>query len=318
MVEGQLEAAAEVFAEVAPTMRELTLQVELRRTLNGLGMCYTGLLRLPEAIERFAQALVIAQKIGDRVATCVLWNNVGVVYHEAGLYEAAWKSYKAALRLLPLTSRAAAPLYCNAARIAMECGEFEEAIDYATLGLAAARESQAWRLIVAALAARADIHIAKAELERAWPLVDEAITLTKDRFHLLADAGQLARLRTHFLWVTRGYELIRGRFTERASKLAVLRLSEWLEARAFEQWVASCEGDTADGQDAAEQLFQLRLYGVIARLLAVGVRFPQIPETHPEEPSALAVQRAFPPSQRLPVPEIERFLPTASESTGSA
>ncbi len=318
MVDGQFETAAGVFAEVAEELRRLTLQVELRRVLNGLGMCYTASIRMADAIKPFAEALLVAEKLGDRVGSCTVWNNVAVVYHNAAHYNAARKCYEAALRLLPLTPRSAAALYSNVARMAMEFGDFDHATEYANLGVLEARRSQSWHLTVGALGTRADVHIAMGQSEAALPLIEHAMNLTGDRCYVLADPGQFARLRAQFLWLTKGYEHIKREPAKREGRTGLSRLSDWLEVRAFEEWIAYREKDFDASLNAANELVRLKLYGVVARLLALGVGFPSIGDVGTGESSAKAVERIFPETARLVIPEIDRLLPATYEPRDSA
>ncbi len=309
LVAGRLEPAVATFSAGVPMLRDLGLMVELWRALNGLGMCYTGLARLREGVESFAGALAVARKLGDNAAICNVWNNLGVAYHEAGYFDAAAISYKQATSLSasPLLSRIAAPLYANAARLAMEFGDFAESERCSTLSLAAARESQSWRLIAATLLDKADLHIAKSEPEWAWPLVEETVGLVGDRWGLLADAGQFARLRRHLLWVTAGLEA-EGNESQEGVQGTSLKIAEQLELQAFEEWMSPVRGGAVRDEAAAHELVQRGLFGVLARLLAIGVRFQSIPEPQDRESSAQLVARVFQPEQRVALPRVDDLL----------
>ncbi len=305
---GRLDPAIKAFSLIVPLLRGLGLVVELRRVMNGLGMCYTGLARPADAIQSFGHAIALAEKLGDRVASCDVWNNIGVAYHEVGYFGSAAKSYEQAIRLLPSTSRAASSVYANAARLAMELGDLAEADRYSALGLSAARESRSWRLIVGGLAVKADIYLAKGQTESAWPVVEEAVGLAGNRWHLLADAGQFARLRKLFVWTTRGPEAATELDSGALRGGSGLKITEQLELQALEESLVSPGGRTGGGDTACREIVKQGLFGVLSRLLAVGVHLETIPRGPSTEPSARLVARVFRPQEMLRVPEIDELL----------
>lgn len=307
LVAGQLNAAAQAFSVAAPFLTELGLMRDLRRVVNGLGICHTGLGRVSEALRSFGHAIAIARKLGDREATCNVLTNAGVAYHEAGIYDTAKQCYREAMDLLPRTSRSTAPLYAAAARLAMESGEISQAQLYVATALSAGRESTQWRFIVSALAASADLHISTGEPERAWPLVEEAIALVGNRSHTLDFAGQFERLRRHFIWITAGYEsLLRLEPSLHVGTLA--HLADRLQLATFSEWIAFEEGATNRLESAAGEIVQCGLLGVLSQLLALRVRFPSLPQRLEGEPSARLVVRAFRPRERWELPEVDDLL----------
>jgi tetratricopeptide (TPR) repeat protein len=299
MVEGQLEAAAEVFAEVAAALTTLGLVVELKRALNGLGICYTGVGRLKDAIPYFSRAIVIATKLGDRAAGCNLWTNLGFTFHEAGLFDSAGACYARANHFIPATSRTAVMLHSNATRLAIETGDIAEATHQASSALAAAAESGLWKLIVAAKLAKADLHVAQKQYEQAWPLVEESVALTGARVGLLSDSGQLARLYQHWIWKTRGYGAVLDVRLTGFMGDARQRLSDALQLGAFEDWMARVEGDTTRGSEFEKLTIQKGFFGILARLLALGVGGFSFGELSECEPSAALIVRVFRPQDRL-------------------
>jgi len=308
LIAGRLDAAAATFSAGIPMLRDLGLMVELWRALNGLGMCYTGLARLTDAANSFNQALSVARKLGDSVATRNVWNNLGVVYHEAGFFHSAATCYGLAVRpsAPPLPSSVAVPSYANASRVAMEFGDFAESERCCTLLRSAARESQSWRLIALALLHVADLHLARSEPELAWPLVQQAVDLAGDRWVLLADAGQYARLRKHLLWVTTGLQPRENGPQGVPTQGVALTLAEQLEVQAFEEWMGAAGAPYHEV--AACELVKRRLFGVLARLVAVGVRFQTIPEPCTGESSAQLIARVFRPEEKLGLPQIDELL----------
>ena len=303
---GRLDEAVTTFSAALVGLSALGLQVELRRVSNGLGICYTGLARIDDALRSFASSLTVAQKLGDRTAVCNTWANIAVACHEAGRFRAAAKCFEHAIDLLPPTSRVAAPLYGGATRLWMEFGDFTLAEQYAATAVSAGRESGLWRLVVDALCMAADLHLARGEPENAWPLVQEAVALTQDRSHLLNDPGQFARLRRHFVWVTQGYESLLRLDPERRI-MASVNLSDRLQLRAFDDWISREEGESRQ-EHAADEIIRRGLFGILSRLMAVGVRFRAIPDHKTGEPSAQLVARVFQPEQRVALPLIDDLL----------
>lgn len=310
LVAGQLETAANAFATAAPVLEELGLLAELRRVRNGLGMCYTGLTRFEEAFTSLRQSISAAEELGNRTASCNAWNNLADLYHEVGFFDSAQKCFELALQLQtdPADSRLTAQVYTNCAGLAMVMGRLDASARYAMLATSAARRTQSWRLVVPALLAQADFHLATHEPERAWPLVEQAIALCGDRSHVLDHAGQFARLRRHFLWVTEGYQVIKQLDPEDRRGGTYSILADALELQAFNDWMAGVEGQPSDEQTGLARIVRQRLYGVIARLLAVGVVFPSMPQPRAGESSAQLVARVFQPEQRLALPRIDDLL----------
>ena len=130
LVAGHYERGAEAFARAAPILANLGLLVELRRVLNGLGICYTASARLREAVRCLGNAIHVARELGDSVAACNVWNNLGSAYHEAGYFAEARRSYQEALDLLPLIPRVATPAYANTSGLALEAGRLMDAARY--------------------------------------------------------------------------------------------------------------------------------------------------------------------------------------------
>jgi DNA-binding SARP family transcriptional activator/tetratricopeptide (TPR) repeat protein len=313
LVNARLEAAVEAFEGAVPALRGLDLLVELWRALNGLGMANTSLGRLREAVYSFAQALSIARKLGDKVGICNVWNNAGVVYHNAGCFDSASRCYDLATELLSSlgttrTVRLPVHLHANRTRLAMETGDYIESERWAAYSIAAARESQSWVLVVAGLLDRADLHLARAEHEWAWPLVKEAADLTGDRWPALVNAGQFLRLRKHMVWQTVPQAGQQRAPTIEGPLRTILDLSEQLELRAFEEWMHR-ERKTAQVQEtAAAELVARGLFGVLARLLAIGVQFQGIPEPESGEASAQLVARVFQPQEKWRLPQVDELL----------
>jgi tetratricopeptide (TPR) repeat protein len=313
LVTAKLESAAEAFAGAVPALRDLGLFVEFWRALNGLGMSYTGLGRLKEAVQSFTQALSVARKLGDKVGICNVWNNVGVVYHDAGWFDSAARCYRLATELLGSpgtagTVRVPVHLYANQARLAMERGDFQESERHINTSISAARASQSWVLIVAGLLDLADLHLAKSEHEWAWPLVREAVDLTGDRWGVLVDAGQFLRLREYMDCQTAPTPDRRNSSGAGRAQRDLLDLSEQLELRGFEEWVGFERNEATPSKTVAGELIGHGLFGVLARLLAIGVRFQDVPGPGVGESSAQLVARVFRPEQSGVLPSVDELI----------
>jgi tetratricopeptide (TPR) repeat protein len=298
-----------------PALRDLRLLVELGRAFNGLGMCYTGLGQLDKAVENFSQALAVARKVGANPAVSNVWNNVGVAYHEAGHFDSAAACYKLAVpsSASPIPSRIRAPTYANASRLAMEVGDFAESERCAALSLVAAREAQSWRLAAAGLLDKADLCIARSEPEWAWPFVREAVRLAGNRWTLLADAGQFARLRKHMLWITGGQEEQEPMTASGPIGRIALNVTETLELKAFDEWIGCVRNGTKCPGTTTRELIDRRLFGVLARLLAVGIRTENIPAPVAGESSAQLVVRLYAPGQEWALPAVDDLLQQGAE-----
>ncbi len=310
---GQLDDAVKAFSTALHDLKEVGLQVEIRKVLNGLGICYTGLARIDDALRSFASSLAVARKLGDRAAVCNTWANAAVACHEAGFFHAAAKCFEHGITLLPPTPRVGAPLYGGAARLYMELGDFARAGHYAAIAVSIGRESRLWRLVVDALGAAADLQLTKGEPENAWPLVEEAVALTEGRSHLLNDPGQFARLRRHFIWRTQGYDALLRLDPERRIMDSAC-LTDRLQVRAFDDWMAREEGEARE-EYATKEIIRRGLFGVLSRLTAVGVRFHEMPHNDAREPSALLVARVFRFQQEPLSPEFDALIqPSAVRS----
>jgi DNA-binding SARP family transcriptional activator/tetratricopeptide (TPR) repeat protein len=307
LIAGQLENARAAFSSAVPRLRGLSLMRELRRALNGLGICYTRLCQLGDAARSFIDALAVARGLGDPVAERTILANLSTTYHDAGWLETARAMCEQASHAPAPTPRYASNLYANAAMLAMEWGDLAACERYSTLATASGRESGIWSFTVTGLNALADCYIARGEPERAWPLVEEAIALARGRHPSLADVAQLARLAVHYLWVKEGYE--RAVHSDYAHGLVPHEnINQGLELQVFIEWMASAEGERNSLRDVEQEMIERGLFGPVARLLSVGVKLATVPAPRPGESSAQLVARVFQPERRLALPPIEELL----------
>jgi hypothetical protein len=164
---------------------------------------------------------------------------------------------------------------------------------------------------------RAELYLCKSQPELAWPLVKEAAVITGDRPQLLPDAGLYERLQRQFYWATRGYEAMKS--LDRPVPTALFdSLVDALEVRLFDEAVALIAADQIEGSaPALEEAVTTGLLGPLARLLAVGVHHPGVPQRLPGESAAQLIARVFPHPERSMVPRSVGLLATADELSDS-
>jgi len=173
-----------------------------------------------------------------------------------------------------------------------------------------ARRSGLWRHTVTALLTRAEVYLCNSQPELAWPLVEKAAVITGDRARLLPEAGLYERLRRQCNWATRGYEAV--------PTAPFDSLVDALEVRLFDEAVALIAADEIEGRGPAlEEAVTTGLLGPLARLLAVGVHHPGLPQRLPGESAAQLIARAFPHPERTIVPRSVGLLATADELSDS-
>ena len=94
---------------------------------------------------------------------------------------------------------------------------------------------------------------------------------------------------------------------------------EALEVRLFDEAAAHIAGDPVDGATPAlEEALTTGLLGPLARLLAVGVHHPALPQRLKGESAAQLIARAFPHPQRTVVPRSVGLLATSGEPSDAA
>lgn len=301
----ELQTATKILADTAKLLERLGLYEDDRRVLNGLGICWTGLGVLGEAESAFRRAIAVAERLNNPVAMSNTWTNLASLYHDFGRFSDAVEASRLATRsLTPSTVRAAADLYVNLAILALDLGNLSEAESFCQQCERTAERSQLPYHAAVALLQRADINLARSTPELAWPAVEKAIALVRDRERMLVDLGQYERLKTHFLWATRGYDAVRQTVLQSATTRAY-RIGDVLEIQGFSEWVRIVESDDAHikGASALSAIEAAGMFGVLARLLSVGVRLSGVPAQGPNESSAQLVARLFPAPERVVIPQ---------------
>jgi len=301
---GKLAQSVELLTEAAPVLESLALLVELRRVLNTLGICYKGLGRFADATRTLSEAVAVAERCGHPAAIAHSRMCLANQYHDLAFFDASGRCFRAVLApLAALASpRASVEAYSSIARFALVLASVPEAEKAGELCEEAAQRSGLWRHAVTALLTKAEIFLSKGQPESAWPLVEEAAVTTGDRSHLLPEAGLYERLQRQFYWATRGYEALKS--LARPVPTALYdSLGEALEVRLFDEAAAHIAGDQIAGRaPALEDAVTTGLLGPLARLLAVGVHHPAVPQRLNGESAAQAIARVFPHAERAVVP----------------
>ena len=317
---GDLVQAVERLTEAARVLESLALLVELRRVLNTLGICYKGLGRFGDATSTLSEAVAVAERCGHPAAIAHSRMCLANQYHDLAFFDSSVSCFRAMLAPLEALAspRASVEAYSSIARFALVLASVPEAEKAVELCEAAAQRSGLWRHQVTALLTRAEIYLCKGQLELAWPLVEEALITTGDRFHVLPEAGWCERLQRQFYQATRGYEAMKS--LARPVPTALYdSLGETLEVRLFDEAAAHIAGDEIEGgAPVLEQAVTTGLLGPLARLLAVGVHHPAVPQRLKGESAAQLIARVFPHPQRTVVPRSVGLLAISDEPSDPA
>ena len=309
---GDLVQGVERLSTAIPVLESLALLVELRLVLNTLGICYKGLGRFGDATRTLSKAVTVAERCGHPGAIGHSRVVLANLYHDLAYFDSSVTCFRAALPpLAALASpRASVEAYSSIARLAVVLGSGEEADTAVQRCEEGAQRSGLWRHRVTALLTRAEIYLCNSQPALAWPLVEQAAAITGDRAHLLPEAGLYARLQRQFYWVTGGYEAVPTTLFH--------SLVDALEVRLFDEAVALIPAEQIEGRGPAlEEAVTTGLLGPLARLLAVGVHHPGVPQRLPGESAAQLIARVFPHPERTMVPRSVGLLATADELSDS-
>jgi DNA-binding SARP family transcriptional activator/tetratricopeptide (TPR) repeat protein len=304
MVTGQYHEAAHLFASGESGFRSASRDVDLRRALNGRGICLTTLGDWNPAIDCLQEAASLAHRIGDSHSESIQWDNLAVLYEDIGWFDRAVEALQRAASLL---KRAPSPqrkarLLANAASLAITLGNFLEATEFLEQAVALTRGLQAPTLTISTLVACADLHIAQKDYETAWTWADEAVSYAQKHAERARKIGDYERVRRHFVWATQGYTAFLRAKDETENCLPELRRSQLMELTAFEEWVDRTEGRETRRGSVTQEMEGRELLGAIAHLVALHIYPRELPERLPGETSAQLVKRAFPQCRCQSVP----------------
>jgi DNA-binding SARP family transcriptional activator len=304
LTRGELLESAAHLTDAAAVLKSLALLVELRLALNVLGICYKGLGRFEDATRTVSEAVAVAERCGHPGAIGHSRMVLANLYHDLAFFDSSAQCFRASLGPLEAlaSARAAVEAYSSIARLAVTLGSKGEAETAAERCEDGARRSGLWRHRVTALMTRAEVHLSNSRPELAWPLVEDAARIAGDRSRLLPDAGLYERLQRQFYWATRGYDALIS--LDRPIPTALYdSLVDALEVRLFDEAVALIAGDEIEGRaPALEEAVSKGLLGPLARLLAVGVHHPGVPQRLPGDSAAQLIARVFPHPERTVVP----------------
>ncbi len=292
---GDFEATTSGLDAAIPVLKSLAMQSDLRRALNGMGVTLTALGRFSEAINAFKRSIEIAKLLGDDMALSVTWSNLGSLYTDLGWFDEAAVSLRTAMSVDTTPQiRLGAELYANAMWLAIHLGSLDEA---------EASKSGLWRHRALALLCRADLLLARASPELAWPLVERAVKLVGNKARFLHDVGQFHRLALHFDWSTQGMAGVEA-WLNPAREGNYKRVTDWLEIKAMFAWIALEQDDHREDELKAvlRELETKELVGLISRLIAVRCSPISLSQTFKDEPPAAVVARLYPSPQRHCIP----------------
>ena len=290
LVSGDPHVAADLFSHSVESFQTIKLDSKLHRALTGLGISTSSVGVYGKAIQAFKAAAAAAARAGDSVANANALLNLGSLSNDLGRFSQAAGYFSAAIDLdrSVSTSRVSTAIYCNAANLSLTIGNFGEADAFLDAATEAAQRSQLWQHFVNVRLTGADLHLAKGAPDAAWALVKEALVQTGERHRLVPDLGQYWRLRRH-------YFLITGDDCARPTEVPKLTtLAHQLEFQAFEEGYPFEEQKQGESTPALTQLVQFGLFGVLAKLAAVGIRYGPLESLPDVVSGARAIVEAFP------------------------
>ncbi len=296
MITGHHRRAAEFFTRGIDGLRRQGREIELRRALNGLGICLTNTGNLPSAMGSFEEALVLAKQAGDPFAQSILWDNLAVIHEDTGQFSKAMAARRKAFGLSAESpnDKRLAELLTNAASLAITLGELGQASSYLAESIRIARGLGIPGLLITALVARSDLEIASENLPGAWGWAEEAISLAEQHRDDWLPIGDYNRTRLHFLWATQGYAAYASmRHVEQDIGLS-FRLTQKLELEAFQEWVEQREGSLSCGSQVVPVMAKRKLYGSLVRLVSLGICPTGQISTNESMTSDRKVREAFP------------------------
>jgi len=273
--------------------------------------------RFDRAIRSFRAAARLAAQLGDRVSESNTWSNLATLFHDLGLYQAASEACCRAisLHLGTPSSRVSVDPFVNAALLAVDMGGFEEAELLLEMAHVSAKRSRLWLDQMSVLLARAQLALAQAEPEKAWPLVDEALSITRGRRHLgHMDLGLYCRLGVQYVISTQGVEALKSTHHAVLRDRGWFRLADRLELDAFLGRRRQTPNGLRDSDAAIEMMIERKLFGRLGRLHSAA---PEFLAGNPSESTAQRVVRLFlDASQELP--RSAEFLQASAEHERSS
>jgi DNA-binding SARP family transcriptional activator/tetratricopeptide (TPR) repeat protein len=312
LVLGRYEAAAVAFQEAAMLFRQTMRALDLRAALTGLAICGTNVGRFDEGEKALVEARAISRRVGNESFEALALNNLGVIYEDTGRFCSAIEAYRECMELILRRPhhRRIAQVYSNAAGLAQSLGALGEADRLLETAEDAARRCDGEIAYREVLLTRADYYLACKESERAWAIVDRLAVQERRRNFLGGATGHFERLKRHYVWATQGLPAYR------ALPPATLEgigngLASRVELRALDEWILQ-ESLATDQCRAVQDICREGLWGVLARLISIGVMSPGLPKPEPGEKPAQVVVRVYGCGGDQQVPEsVMEHIPSA-------
>jgi len=304
MVQGQHEQAVHHFTVGTDGLRTDGRETELRRALNGLGICLTNTGETRRAVDCFEDSRRLAENAGDTFAQGIVWDNLAVIYEDAGLFQDAAEARRLAYRLSEAspTDKRRAEILINAASLATTLGNFDEAKYYLDLADEMTGRLGIPGLVITGLLARADVCIAQSDHNAAWSWTEQALAIADGQATNWRPIGDFERVRLHFVLATQGYDAYRLALREERGLGLSFRLAQRLELKAFQEWVEQHHSAREFKPSAIRQLAENEFFGAILRLAVLGICPVGIV---PSDAGLANVQRViavFPDRLQLPLP----------------
>lgn len=309
IMSGNVERAAGSFKESAAIFEAHSVSIDLARAHNGHGMCALATGSVNEALDAFSMALRTAHALGDIDRLANVWGNLGVAYELVGDFRDASSCYDKAVAFAEEAGnpRRLAEALLNAADLCLVYGTLDEMERRIRRAAQAATESQLWRFRVKADMAMADMWLARGEPELAWPIVERTIRASRGWTRPPDFAGRYRRLQKHYSLAASDENHITSSGEGRRAELkdSALQIADRLEIAIFDEWAEHQFFGRPLAGKAARLAAGKGFYGVLARLIAVGVTPALKLRKTDSETTVQLLERAFPLDRRRcarPVP----------------
>ncbi len=306
---GEPSRATMGFRSILSEFANLSLELELRRAWNGLGVALTATADFHEASRAFKEAAKIAKRIGDVEAQCNAWSNLGALSEDYGQINDSIAAYENALALMKkgISPRRSAEVCINCAGLALAVGDRSSAESCIRFAREHANLSQLWRLSVDVFLLEADYYLCQNESELAWSCFEDAEDIRNGRSYPLGNTGRYERLKRHHIWHTFGAPQAIDYVKENPLQQRCWQIADQLEVKLFEGWLFNSDEAKARAEKALNNVVQLRLFGVVLGLVQLNVWPTFFEGRRRGETSAQLVARRFPNAPTLTVPSSPVF-----------
>jgi DNA-binding SARP family transcriptional activator len=267
------------------------------RVINGLGAALAAVGRHRAAVAAYRRAWELSLRTGNSQTAIMALSNLGVLYDDLGAYSSAATMYRDALQL---ADGAAAPrrmvdLYRNVAGLAICLGDLAEASQYIQLAMEQARSSGHMRLEASVYLMEANHHLAGADPDVAWSLLNEAERLLEPRSTVLDPLNMYWLVKGYCLWSRYGVEALHRMLDEHGRLISRAQLPHRLSIELLTEAIDAVEGrEPQQGRSPMQVVHDRSMYGVVAGVVAIGVVPHGLPQPRPGESPARFASRVFP------------------------